>query len=90
MQVFYQICHPTRVSNKTIKPDPKRLQPLMDLPIPEDTASLRRALDMLSHYSKWIPRFSERVRPLLGKNPFPLSNEAVSAFKSLKSDVAKA
>jgi transposase InsO family protein len=78
------------ISNKTIKPDPNRLQPLLDLPIPQDTASLRRALGMLSHYCKWIPRFSERVRPLLQKNPFPLSDEAISAFKALKDDVAKA
>lgn len=78
------------ISNKTIKPDPNRLQPLRDLPIPKEVASLRRALGMLSHYSKWIPRFSEKIRPLLQKNPFPLSNEAISALQVLKNDVAKA
>ncbi|XP_018403046.1 PREDICTED: uncharacterized protein LOC108779970 [Cyphomyrmex costatus] len=78
------------ISNKTIKPNPDRLQPLLDLPIPQDIASLRRVLGMFSHYCKWIPNFSERVRPLLLKNPLPLSNEAILAFKSLKDDIAKA
>lgn len=78
------------ISNKTIKLDPDRLQPLLSLPIPHDTTSLRRVLGMFSHYCKWIPRFSEKVRPLLLENPFPLSNEAISAFESLKNDIAKA
>ncbi|XP_054712929.1 uncharacterized protein LOC129222440 [Uloborus diversus] len=49
------------ISDKTIRPDPSRLQPLLDLPIPKDTSSLQRALRMFSYYSKWLPRFSERI-----------------------------
>lgn len=45
---------------------------------------------MLSHYCKWVPKFSEKIRPLLQKNHFPLSDKAVSAFQNLKNEVAKA
>lgn len=78
------------ISNKTSKPDPNRLKRLLELPIPKDAASLRRALGMLSHYCRWIPRFLERVHLLLKKNPFPLSIEATSVFKTLKKNVARA
>lgn len=77
------------ISNKTIKPDPERLTPLVDMPVPQDTASLQRALGMFSYYSKWVPRFSEKVKPLLKCN-FPLQEDAVAAFKTLKLDIAKA
>ena len=35
------------ISNGTLKPDPDRLRPLRDFPVPTDTASLRRAVGML-------------------------------------------
>lgn len=78
------------IENKTIKPDPDRLAPLMNLPIPRDNASLQRALGMFAHHCRWIPTFSEKIRPLLAKGPFPLPEGAVKAFNSLKADVAKA
>ncbi|KAL1446069.1 hypothetical protein WDU94_006611, partial [Cyamophila willieti] len=77
------------ISNKTIKPDPERLKPLLDMPVPHDTASLQRALGMFSYYSKWVPSFSDKVRPLL-KCSFPLQEETISAFKLIKQNIAKA
>lgn len=78
------------VSNGTIKPDPERLRPLLDMPIPPDSSSLQRALGMFAHYCRWIPNFSEKIRPLLDKKTFPLSKDAISAFNLLKNDVANA
>lgn len=65
------------------------MKPLVELPIPKDTASLQRALGMFSYYSKWVPSFSEKVRPLL-KSKFPLQDEEIQAFNTLKNDIAKA
>jgi hypothetical protein len=78
------------IENKTIKPDLDRPKPVMELPIHKDTASLQRALGMFAHFCRWILIFSEKVCPLLLKKHFCLSEEAVSAFSSLKNDVAKA
>lgn len=78
------------IENKTIRPDPDRLAPLMSLPIPSDTASLQRALGMFAHYCKWIPSFSAEIQPLLTESSFPLSEKAVAAFNFLKNSVAYA
>jgi len=78
------------IENKTIKPDPDRLEPLMKLPIPKDTSSLQRALGMFAHYCRWIPSFSRKIQPLLAKENFLLSENAVKAFDSLKKDIANA
>ncbi|GFY53790.1 putative retrovirus-related pol polyprotein from transposon opus [Trichonephila inaurata madagascariensis] len=45
---------------------------------------------MLAHYCRWIPGFSQKIHPLLGKKQFPLSRDAVLTFNSLKDDVANA
>ncbi|GFX03587.1 retrovirus-related Pol polyprotein from transposon opus [Trichonephila clavipes] len=73
-----------------IKPDPERLKPLRDMPVPKDSSALQRALGMFAHYCLWIPGFSKKIRPLLGKKQFPLSRDAVLTFNSLKDDVTNA
>ena len=71
-----------------IRPDPDRLRPLLDPPIPKDAKSLRRVLGFFSHYSQWIQQYSEKIRPLTqASTTFPVSEEARSAFMNLKKDV---
>ncbi|GFW69424.1 retrovirus-related Pol polyprotein from transposon opus [Trichonephila clavipes] len=78
------------IQDGIIKPDPERLNPLRDMPVPKDSSALQRALGMFAHYCRWIPGFSKKIRPLLGKKQFPLSRDAVLTFNSLKDDVANA
>ena len=78
------------IENKTIKPDPERLRPLRELPLPSDKQSLRRVLGFFSHYSKWIPQFSKKVHPLNCTTIFPLNEAARSAFYSIKKELEKA
>ena len=59
----------------------------MDLHIPTDTISLQCALGMFAHYCRWIPKFSEKIHPLLAKDPFPLSKVVELAFNSLKTGI---
>ena len=72
------------VEEGQIQPDPDRLRPLLDLPVPKDTKNLRRVLGFFSHYSQWIQRYSEKIRPLTQTSTFPISEEAKSAFVNLK------
>lgn len=78
------------IENNTIKPDEDRLAPLINLPIPADLPSLKRALGMFAHYSKWIKNFSEKVHPLTISSEFPMNHDAIASFQGLKSDIAKA
>lgn len=76
------------IQNKTLKPDQERLAPLLNLPVPENKEALRRALGMFAHYSKWIPKFSNKIRSLIDCKQFPMSSNAVADFEKLKLDIA--
>ena len=75
------------ITKGDIKPDPERLRPLMELPLSADRPALQRALGMFSHYSRWIPRYSERVRPLVQSSSFPLENAAKEAFEGIREGI---
>ena len=76
------------IENGTVSPDPDRLRPLLELPIPHDTKSLRRVIGMFAYYSKWIKQFSDKIRPLNKAETFPLLDNAISAFNELKQELA--
>jgi len=75
------------VAYKQIKLDPKRLQALLDLPDPICAKELKRVSGLFAYYAKRIPNFSKKAGLLLHCKAFPLSNEAVIAFKTLKSSM---
>lgn len=70
-----------------IRPDPERLRPLHNLPLPMDMKSLRRALGLFAYYSQWICNFSDKIRPLSNTTTFPVTVEAEKAFQQLKEDI---
>ena len=76
------------ISYGQLKPDPERLQPLLDLPAPSESASLKRIVGMFSYYSNWIYQFSKKIQPLAKTELFPLSNGARKSFMELKQDIA--
>ena len=75
------------ISKGTIKPDPERLHPLKELPPPQNIAAQRHVIGMFSYYSKWIPKFSEKIRPLIQNKQFPISESALQTFEQLKLDI---
>ena len=78
------------MGNGEIKPDPERIAPLKDLEVPKSKKELQRILGLFSYYSKWVPNFSEIIRPLVQNEAFPLSNDAISAFHLMKNKLADA
>jgi transposase InsO family protein len=75
------------ISHLTLKPDPERMRPLLNLPVPTDPKSLTRALGLFAYYSRWIEKFSDKIKPLTQCTSFPMTDSAITAFQSLKSDV---
>ena len=75
------------IEEGTIRPDPDRLRRLSELLVPHDVKSLNRCQGLLPYYSKWIPKFSDRVRPIAGFKSFPLSKQAIEAFQNLKKTI---
>ena len=78
------------ISHNKIRPDPCHLKPLMDMPAPGDSKSLKRCLGMFAYYSKWIPSFSDKMKPLNQICKFPLEGIQLQALKQLKSDLLRA
>ena len=78
-----------RLSHQSIKPDPERLKHLKEYPLPSNVPSLRRALGMFAYYAKWIPQFSDKIRPLADTTSFPLYKEALASFNALKDELAR-
>ena len=76
------------IEEGSLRPDPERLRPFLDLPEPRDISSLRRVIGMFAHYSRWISHFSEKIHPLAQTVSFPLSPAAKSAFTGLKAEIA--
>ena len=75
------------VEKGTIRPDPERMRPLMELPLPKDSKALKRLLGFFSYYSCWIPKFSDKIRPVSQTTSFPISKEAEDAINLMKTDI---
>ena len=78
------------ISHNQKKPDPARFKALIELPAPHDLASQKRIVGMFAYYSKWIQKFSDKIRPLNHNTKFPMPQEAVDAFNQLKEDLVNA
>lgn len=76
------------VSQNSIKPDPERIKPLLELPAPRTDKALKSALGLFSHYSRWVKNFSEKIHPLTHASP-PLSHDQTESFELIKSEIAK-
>jgi hypothetical protein len=78
------------VSHGQLEPDPERIRPLKELPLPTNQAALNRVRGLFSHYSHWVTHFSDKIRPLANPQSFPLSEEAAKAFEDLKKEICGA
>jgi hypothetical protein len=72
----YTVCH------GELKPDPERIRPLKELPLPTNQAALNRVRGFFSHYSHWVSCFSDKIRLLANPTSFLLSKEAADALKT--------
>ena len=75
------------IENGEIRPDPERLKPLHNIPVPHDAKSMEKCLGLFLYYSKWIPYFSDKIKPLTRNKSFPLLPEAVHAFEIIKKTI---
>ena len=45
-----------RINKGVLQPDPNRFEPVMQLPVPNDLKSMKRALGMFAYYPQWISK----------------------------------
>jgi transposase InsO family protein len=78
------------VSKGVIKPDPERFRALLELPPPMNLKTQQRIVGMFAYYSQWIPRFSDKIHPLVHNVIFPLPSEVESAYVNMKTELVHA
>ena len=79
-----------RVYYQPTKPDPDRVQSLLDMPIPKTTTELQRMVGLFAYYARWVPNYSSKIRSLIEASVFPLTGEPVTAIEDLKHTLANA
>lgn len=77
------------VSAKGVKPDPAKVQSIMEWPAPRDVSELRSFLGLANYFRKFINHYSQIAAPLtdlLKHSAWPsvLSDAALHAFGALK------
>ena len=70
------------ISDNQLRPDPDRMQGIINYPIPDNMKSLGRLRGMLAYYARWIRNFSGKIEPLV-KATLPLNEMAVSSIREL-------
>ena len=78
------------ISNGNLRHDQDRVKPLLETPIPNTMKALIRVIGMFAYYARWIPNYSDTIRPLLQAKSIPLSVEAINSFQTLLKLLAKA
>ena len=66
------------------------MRPLQEFPPPTIFKLLQRVLGMFAYYARWIHCFADKILPLADDKSFPLGEEALQAFKHLKSELENA
>lgn len=74
------------VTNEEFRPDPDRLQPELDIPVPQNLSAHKKLMGLFANYSKWIRGLSAKVKPLSSNTNVPLPQLALNAFNQLKRD----
>lgn len=71
-----------------LRPDPEKIQNILNVPAPKDVAAVRRFIGMSSWYRRFVPNFATIISPLTQltrKNAkFNWTTECDEAFRNLK------
>ena len=77
------------VGHSLIKPDPHQLQALMELPPPSSPKGLQCTIGLFAYYSKLIPKFSYKIKPLPDCKVFPTEGQVLPAFEKLEKELGE-
>ena len=77
------------ITHSLLKTSAERLRPFEELQIPKDKTTLCQVISLFSYYSKWILKFSDKIRLQVIKETFPSNQESYKVFNDFKREIEK-
>lgn len=78
------------VSFGSIRPNPRKVQAILEYPVPKTVKKLQSFLGMTNYYRRFIKNYSQHAKPLTeatsGKISFNFTDKCKEAFEKLKKD----
>lgn len=65
------------ISHGLLKPGPECLCLFLDFPVPTDKISLQQVVCIFAYYTKWIPKFSDKIKPFKSVNKYPFKGSEI-------------
>ena len=62
------------ISDGVLKPDPERVNPVLEMQVPTSQKQLQRVVGVFAYYAQWISQLSEKIKPLISATEFPLGS----------------
>ncbi|HBS53358.1 MAG TPA: hypothetical protein DD806_05115 [Flavobacterium sp.] len=82
------------ITEKGIKPNPEKIQCIVNYPNPKDVKTLQSFLGLANYYRRFIPKMSEIIKPLTSllckKNPYIWNSSCQNSFEILKQKLSNA
>ena len=60
------------------------------MPVTKTSKELQRFIGLFAYCARWIPNYSDHIRPLIQSSSFPLDNGVVAAIEKFKQIFASA
>ena len=79
-----------QISDGVLQPNADRVKPILNMPNPSNSKELKQVIGMFSYFAQWLPKVSEKVKPLIKTVKFRIGKEAEDYLKLPKNDLASA
>ena len=71
----------------TLQPHLERLKTLQELSPPKNHKEQPRIIGLFAYYAQWISQYSNKIKPLITNNVFPIKKEILALFLNVRPEL---